>query len=109
MKLHITQLPCEETIFLEKLAQYRSEREAHKLTVGIPAPFPEYEIMRVIVDAGGPLEIVRDELQEQAAKVSRNALSELDLLKEEVAFLRAQMSSLDAQVVTLSDAKIVSG
>lgn len=89
MKIHVTQLPCDEATFLLKLAAYRAEREAHKLTVGVPAPFPEYEIMRVIVDSGEPLVIEKDALQEQAKAAARDALAELDALKAKVASLEA--------------------
>lgn len=99
MQIHVTQLPCEETEFLVKLEQYRVAREAHKMSMGVPAPFPEFEIMRVIVDRGQPLTIVRDSLQEQAKAVARDALAELDELKAEV----AEISGLKAEVDALKE------
>lgn len=60
MLLHRNQLPCDESEFRKKLAAYIAEREAHKTTVGVPAPFPEFEILRDIADAGGALEIQDD-------------------------------------------------
>jgi hypothetical protein len=87
MKIHATQLPIDEATFRAKLDAYRAEREAHRFTVNTPAPFPEYEIFRVIEDQGGALEIERDELQEQAEKVNRDALAELDELKAKIAQL----------------------
>ena len=96
MRLHITQLPCDEATFLAKLELYRAARESHKLTIGIPAPFPEYEVMRVIVDSGEPLEIIRDELQEQAKAVARDALAELDAAKEELEVLKTKIAQSEA-------------
>lgn len=99
MKFHVKQLPCEESAFLSKLEEYRRARDAHRITVGVPAPFPEYEIMRVIVDRDEPLEIVRDELQEQAKVASRDALAELDALKSEVGALKEQLSAIEVTTV----------
>lgn len=89
MKLHTSQLPCDEATFLLKFAAYKAEREAHALTVGVPAPWPEYEIFRTIVDQGGEVVIERDPLVEEASKANRDALAELDELKAKVAALEA--------------------
>ena len=89
MKLHATQLPCPEAEFLQALADYRAAREAHKSTVGVPSPFPQFEILRTVVDRGEEVEIERDQLQEEAEKVNRDALAELDELKAKVAELQA--------------------
>lgn len=61
MLINRKQLPCDEADFREKLAAYLSEREAHKSTVGVPAPFPEFEIFRAIAESGGELAIVDNE------------------------------------------------
>ena len=107
MKLHASALPCPEAEFLQKLDAYRASRDAHKLTVGVPAPFPEFEILRTIVDQGvDNLVIVRDELQEQAQAASRNALAELDALKAKVVELEALKEKV-AQIDVLS-AKVTS-
>lgn len=105
MKLHVTQLPCAELDFLSKLAAYKAEREAHALTVGVPAPFPEYEIFRTIVDRGGELIIERDELQEQAKAANRDALAELDALKSKVDEKEAEIAALNAKVASLEAAR----
>lgn len=60
MKINEKQFPYAEEKFIADLAAYRAARDAHKLTVGVPAPFPPHEIMRVIVDSGEPLVIERD-------------------------------------------------
>lgn len=98
MKIQATQLPCDEATFLQKLEAYKAEREAHALTVGVPAPFPEYEILRTICEQGGNLVIVHDELQEQAKAVNRDALAELDELKVAVAALTAKVAQLETAV-----------
>lgn len=54
-------LPCPESEFREKLAGYLKALEAHKTTVGKPAPFPEFEIFRAIAESGGKLAIVDNE------------------------------------------------
>lgn len=57
MRLHRRQLPCPKPQFLTKLAQYQAAREAHKSTVGVAAPFPEFEILRTIYERGGSVTI----------------------------------------------------
>lgn len=101
MKIFVSQLPCPEQEFLTKLDAYKAARAAHRLTVGVPAPFPEYEIFRVIVDQGGVLELQYDELQEQAQAVNRNALAELDELKARLAAREVEIETLksDMEVV----------
>ena len=87
MKLNVNQLPCDETLFLQKLTSYQAEMEAAKATVGVAAPFPEYEVMRTIVDSKEPLVVEHDVLQNQAKQVGRDALAELDALKARVTAL----------------------
>jgi len=60
MNLHCRQLPCRKAEFLAKLSAYNNAREAHKLTEGVPAPFPEYEILRTIYEAGGQVVIAEE-------------------------------------------------
>lgn len=43
-----SQLPCDEAILRVLLDDYQAAVAAHALTVGVPAPFPEYEILRVL-------------------------------------------------------------
>lgn len=104
MKLHASQLPCPEPEFLQKLEAYKAERDAHALTVGVPAPWPEYEIFRTIVDQGGEIVIERDALQEQAKAVNRDALAELDALKSAVAAKDAEIEMLKSKVSALEAA-----
>ena len=106
MQINAAQLPCDEATFLAKFAEYRAARDAHRLTVGVPAPFPEYEIFRVLYERGEAPEIVRDELQEEAAKANRNALAELDALKAKVAELEGLKAQVDA--IALAQATVAS-
>lgn len=46
MILHRRQLPCPKALFLSKLAAYNAAMIAHAATVGIPAPFPDYDVFR---------------------------------------------------------------
>ena len=62
MNLHRRQLPCDKARFLDLLAAYSAAREAHKRTVGVPAPFPDFEILRTIVDQGGALTIEQEQI-----------------------------------------------
>lgn len=61
MLINRKQLPCPEVEFRAKLADYIKAREAHKETVGEPAPFPEFEIFRNIAASGGKFAIVDEE------------------------------------------------
>lgn len=92
MKIDIDQLPCDEAEFIAKLDAYRQARM--DAVDGEPAPFPEFEIMRVIVDRGEELEITRDSLQDQAKEAGRDALAELDALKSVVMALKKKVDSL---------------
>ncbi len=58
MKLERAQLPIPEAEFRAKYAAYVAEREEHKATVGVPAPFPELEIFRVLYETGQEIELV---------------------------------------------------
>lgn len=60
MKLHVMQLPCDRKVFEELYQKYVSEMEAHKETKNVPAPLPEYDLMRSIYESGEPLEIFED-------------------------------------------------
>ncbi len=93
MRIHEKQLPCDEATFLAKFDAYRAAREAHKLTEGVPAPFPEFEVFRVLYERGDAPEIVRDELQEQANAAGRDALAELDALTARVGALEAAVAA----------------
>lgn len=72
MRLHVNQLPCERTLFESRLAEYRSARTEHALTVGVPAPFPIYEIFRVIADHGGTVVIYDDTAAANPSVKERN-------------------------------------
>lgn len=50
MNLHYKQLPCPVDEFKAKLAAYRAAREEHRNTVDLPAPFPEFELLRTICE-----------------------------------------------------------
>lgn len=60
VRIHVKQLPCAEQEFRQKFTEYLQAREAHKETVGVPAPMPEYEVFRTIADVGAELEIYED-------------------------------------------------
>jgi hypothetical protein len=60
MKLHRRQLPCLKAPFLASLENYRAAMVAHAKTEGVPAPFPDFEIMRAVYESGAPLEIVQE-------------------------------------------------
>ena len=101
MKINVAQLPCAEAEFLAKFEAYKAEREAHKLTVGVPAPFPEYEIYRTAFERGEDFEIIRDELQEEAKAAGRSALSELDELKATVTALQLKVTTIEEATALL--------
>jgi len=50
MKLHTTQLPAPESEVRAALARYKAALAAHTKTVGEPAPWPEYECLRNLVN-----------------------------------------------------------
>lgn len=94
IKIDASQLPCEEGLFLLKLAAYRQAREDHKTTIGVPAPLPEYDLLRTIVDRGQEVEIVHNVLQDEAKDMGRDALAELDALTSQVAALQKKVDAL---------------
>lgn len=57
MLIHVKQLPCPEAEFRTKLNEYLAARKNHAETVGVPAPFPPFEIMRTIAESGGNVDI----------------------------------------------------
>jgi hypothetical protein len=52
------QLPCDETVFVQKLNDYKAAVAVHSQTTAIPAPVPEFELFRLIVERGGKVSIV---------------------------------------------------
>ena len=84
-------LPVEEQDLRNALANYQAALEAHKTTVGIPAPWPAFDVLRDIVASGGelaveddpPLEAAAEPPPEQQLRAKRNAaviaLLDLDL------------------------------
>jgi hypothetical protein len=61
MKIEIASLPVAVADFHVGLTNYLLARVAHRLTEGQPAPFPDYEIYRMIaerIENGEKLEIV---------------------------------------------------
>jgi len=52
MILNLSQLPVDQTIFLAKFAAYTQAMRDHALTVGVPAPFPEYDVFRIAWERG---------------------------------------------------------
>lgn len=60
MKINLSQIPCEQAAFLAKFESYRTAMEAHRLTVNVPAPFPEFEVFRVAWEKGEAIEVHDD-------------------------------------------------
>lgn len=46
--LHRTQLPVPEDVLRADLAEYHQALADHALTVGVPAPIPQYDLLRVL-------------------------------------------------------------
>lgn len=61
------QLPIPEADFRLAFEDYRLAMEAHALTEGVPAPFPDFEEFRVILANGGEIEIEDDPVVEDNA------------------------------------------
>ena len=94
MKLSNSQLPVPEDLFRASLEKYKSELEAHKHTVYVPAPWPDHELLRVIVANGGDFEI-EDEPVVQPEPGKSVAQTIVDLIKadpEAFAALKAEFS-----------------
>ena len=76
--LHRSQLPDNEAQVRLSLTRYLRELEAHKKTVGVPAPWPDFEILRTIVAGGGEFLVVEDEELAKAPLTQAQALAEVD-------------------------------
>lgn len=57
LKLNADQLPCGETELRRALMEYQDLLLWHRTTEGEPAPWPDHEILRGIVAAGGEFEV----------------------------------------------------
>lgn len=90
--IYRSQLPKSEAEVRADLAAWIAEVEAHKSTVGVPAPFPEYELLRHLVpgfvvledeDYAPPSEVSPgEETREQAiARLWKSIKSERDRRK----------------------------
>lgn len=51
-------LPANETTIRASLGKYKAELAAHKKTVGVPAPWPDFEILREIVANGEEFSVI---------------------------------------------------
>lgn len=60
MIIHRTQLPCSEEEFRAELAAYQVAKDAANKVAGSPAPFPKYEMIRVLVERGESFEVVEE-------------------------------------------------
>ena len=58
LTLILSQLPVSEASFRAGLTAYRDAVAEHALTVGIPAPIPEYDVFRKILAADGDGEFI---------------------------------------------------
>ena len=60
-KIPRSQLPAPEAVLRDALAKYVAELEAHKLTIGEPAPWPEFELLRELAQECEDFEVVVDD------------------------------------------------
>ncbi len=89
MRIHITEIPYDVAVFHIKLQNYLLERNAHRLTQNVPAPFPEHEILRVIaerIETGESVEIYDDRPPHPVTKEfpSPPTQTEIDARKQEL-------------------------
>lgn len=84
MRIHIQQIPYTVAEFHVKLSNYLLARVAHRLTEGVPAPFPDDEIFRVFaerIEAGEPIEIY-DDREPVPAAVSMEEMIAADIARD---------------------------
>lgn len=53
-------LPAPEATLRDALVRYKAALEDHKTTEGVPAPWPDYLILRDVILAGGDFVVVDD-------------------------------------------------
>lgn len=58
MEIERERLPVQESELRASLERYLAELEAHRTSVGQPAPWPEFEILRAIAESGGELVVI---------------------------------------------------
>ena len=46
--IYKTQLPVEESLLRQELTAWNAEVETHRQSVGVPSPFPKYEVLRYL-------------------------------------------------------------
>lgn len=97
-------LPAAEPDLRAALVKYRSELGAHRLTVGVPAPWPDFDVLRDIVAAGGEFDVLDDlpppptarELALKALADEAAAKAEAERVAREDSLLAAAASRPDA-------------
>jgi hypothetical protein len=83
MNIHISRLPASEADVRAALVDYRAALEAHKLTEGVPAPWPAFEVLRDIVAAGDQFAVVVDDEPAPPDPLALKRASALWALQEE--------------------------
>lgn len=117
------QLPCPEADLRAALQRYVDAREAHKSTVGEPAPWPEHDIIFDILRHGGEFTVVYPpppsprevamaalaERRKQEAEAAENEMLVLESLKpdapEEVKAYVASIPALAERQAELAAAQ----
>jgi len=60
-KIRRSQLPAPAAVLRAALAKYHGQMEAHRETVGVPAPWPDFEMVRELARDREDFEVVDDE------------------------------------------------
>lgn len=59
VRIEVGLMPCSEVELRAALGRYKEALEQHRGTIGVPAPWPEYECLREITASGGDFEVVK--------------------------------------------------
>lgn len=82
MRIHIRQIPFSLSEFHVRFTNYLLARTRHRLTEGVPAPFPEHEIFRVLaerIECGEPIEIYDDAPPDAAIKTLPELMTQAEI------------------------------
>lgn len=101
LRINKDQLPCDATALAAALQRYKDALVAHAQTEGVSAPWPEYDILFAVMNAGGNFEVVEPPPTPEPSTDTGFSFTDL------VTMLKAKSVITDADINAVITAKML--